>query len=367
VELTGDNNPIHVDEQYAAGIGVGGRIVHGMLTVSYLSTVIGTVLPGPGALILSQKLSFRSPVRVDDTIRVGVRVRQISPATRVLVLDVDVQNQRGSVVADGQVQVLVLEGSHEMTDDRKSVDTVVVTGSSRGIGASIAKRLATDGCRVVVNFRRDKDRAEETVNSIIEAGGQATSFGADISRADEVAALMAHAVEKFGPVDALVNNAGAPTDPRPLSQTTWADMEIHLNTNLRGSFLCVQETLPGMIERGFGRIVNVTSQAAYGTPPWPKSTGYVVAKAALAAFTRCLALEAGPRGVTVNAVAPGMTETDMVADISQRAKMSVAAQAPLRRLVRVAEIADVVSFLMGAGASSVTGQTIHLDGGQYMP
>ena len=367
MELTGDDNPIHVDEAYAAGIGVGGRIVHGMLTVSYLSTVIGTVLPGPGALILSQKLSFRSPVRIDDKILVEVQIRQISPATRVLVLDVDIRNQRGSVVADGEVQVLVLEGAQEMTDDVRTVETVVVTGSSRGIGASIAKRLAADGCRVVVNYRRDKDRAEETVGAIVDKGGEASSFGADVSNPEEVAALMAHAVERFGPVDALVNNAGAPTDPRPLSQTTWDDMEIHLATNLRGSFLCVQEILPGMIERGFGRIVNVTSQAAYGTPPWPKSTGYVVAKAALAAFTRCLALEAGPRGVTVNAVAPGMTETDMVADISQRSKMSVAAQAPLRRLVTVAEIADVVSFLMGPGASSVTGQTIHLDGGQFMP
>jgi len=367
VELTGDDNPIHIDDSFAARMGVGGRVVHGMLTASFVSTIVGTVLPGPGALLLAQQVRFRSPVRIDDRIQVEVEVRQISPSTRVLVLGVTIRNQRDSVVADGEVQVLVLEQPTEMSDAQKTVETVVVTGSGRGIGAAIAKRLATDGCKVVVNYRRDEARAQETVESIASAGGIATSFKADVSEPDGAAALIAHTVETFGTVDALINNAGAPTDPRPLNQTTWADMDIHLATNLRGSFFCVQETLPGMIERGFGRIVNITSQAAYGTPPWPKATGYVVAKAALAAFTRCLALEAGPKGITVNAVAPGMTETDMVADISQRSKMALAAQAPLRRLVTVDEIADVVSFLIGPGAASVTGQTIHLDGGQFMP
>jgi 3-oxoacyl-[acyl-carrier protein] reductase len=338
-----------------------------MLTAGYVSTVIGTLLPGPGALWLSQRFNFRAPVRVDDEIHVEVQVRHISPGTRVLVLDVAVRNQHDKLVLDGEAQVQVLERVSEMSESsRPTVETALVTGSGRGIGAAIAKRLAADGRRVVVNYRSDEEHAQDTVKQILDQGGQASLFKADVSDRGQVAALIAHAIDTFGPVDVLVNNAGTPTDPIALKDTRWEDVEGHLGTHLRGSFLCVEATLPGMIERGFGRIVNVTSQAAYGPPP-PKMTGYVVAKAALAAFTKCIAIEGGPYGVTANAVAPGMAETELVADVSQRVKMSLAAQTPLRRLATVEDVAEVVAYLVGPAASYVTGQTVHLSGGQVMP
>ena len=365
VELTGDDNPVHVDDAYAASLGVGGRVVHGMLTAGFVSTVIGTLLPGPGALWLSEQFNFRAPVRINDRIEATVEIRHISPGTRILVLAVSVVNQHGRVVLDGESRVQVLEQVTAATEAPSAVETVVVTGSGRGIGAAIATRLAADGLRVVLNFRSDEDRAKHTLASIVDSGGDACLFRADVSDGADAAALIAHATDTFGRVDALVNNAGGPTDPRLLKDTTWEDMERHLATHLRGSFLCTQAALPGMLERGFGRIVNVTSQAAYGAPP-PKQTGYVVAKAALAAFTRCVALEAGPHGVTVNAVAPGMTDTDMVADVAPRAKMTLAAQTPLRRLGRPEEIADVVSFLLSSSGAYVTGQTLHVSGGQVM-
>jgi 3-oxoacyl-[acyl-carrier protein] reductase len=364
-DLTGDHNPVHVDERYAARTGLGRRVVHGMLTASYVSTLIGTELPGPGALWMSERFNFRAPVRVDDRIRIEAKVRHVSPGTRVLVLDVSVRDQHGTVVLDGEAHVQVLDLEVEVTDPGRSVATAVVTGSGRGIGAAIARRLAADGVRVVLNYLRDEARARETLRSITDDGGDAQLFRADVSDGDEAQALFAFATETFGQVDALVNNAGGPTAPKPLAELTWADMESHLSTHLRGSFLCVDAVLPGMIERGFGRIVNVTSQAAYGAPP-PKMTGYVVAKAALAAFTRCVALEAGPHGVTANAVAPGMVSTELVAHVSPRQKMTIAAQTPLRRLADADDIADVVAFLVGPRASYVTGQTIHLSGGQVV-
>ena len=267
---------------------------------------------------------------------------------------------------DGEAQVQVLERLVEMSAETRPVQTALVTGSGRGIGAAIARRLAHSGLNVVVNFRSNADQAGETVGAIRAEGGQATMFQADVSGPDEVAALIAHAAETFGAVDVLVNNAGAPAERTPLDETSWAEMERQLAGHLRSSYLCVEATLPGMIERRLGRIVNVTSQSAYGTPP-PKMTSYVVAKAALAALTRCVALEAGPHGVTVNAVAPGMVNTEMNADIAPRAKAVLAAQTPLRQLATAEDIAEAVAFLASPAAAHVTGQTLHLSGGQTMP
>ena len=365
VELTGDDNPVHVDDAYAAGLGLPARVVHGMLTGGYISTVIGTLLPGPGALWMSERFNFRAPVFVGDTVTVTCTIRRISSGTRILILDVEVRNARGKLVLDGEAQVQVLEPPEELTAVAAGAETAVVTGSSRGIGAAIAKRLAHAGVSVVVNYRTDEERARATLEEIMAAGGKATIFRADVADPEQAAALIAHANEAHGRLDALVNNAGGPPESKALAETSWADVEGHLDTHLRGSFQCVEAALPGMIERKFGRIVNITSQAAYGTPP-AKMTGYAVAKAALAAFTRSLAVEAGPHGVTANAVAPGVTPTEMMADMSPRAKAVLASQTPLRRLADVDDIAETVMFLLGPGGAYVTGQTIHLSGGQEM-
>jgi 3-oxoacyl-[acyl-carrier protein] reductase len=364
-ELSGDDNPLHLDDEYASSLGLGGRVVHGMLTASYVSTVVGTMLPGPGALWLSEAFRFRAPVRVGDRIVIELTIRQVSPATRILVLDVVVRNQLDRVVLDGEASVHVLGRVEQVSGARAATGTVVVTGAARGIGAAIAERLAAAGLPVVINFNSSEAQAQETATTIREAGGDASVFQADVSNADAVAALMAHAVDTHGPVEVLVNNAGAGIDRLAITELAWEHMQRPLDVYLRGSFLCTQAVLPGMVDRGFGRIVNITSQAGYGVPP-PKMAGYVVAKAALAAWSRCLAQEVGPSGVTVNAIAPGMIDTGLVADVPQSVKLAVAAQSPLRHLPTAQAVADIVEFLAGPAAAELTGQTLHLSGGQVM-
>ena len=364
-QLTGDDNPVHVDDEYATQMGLGGRVVHGMLTAGFISAVIGTALPGPGALWLSERFTFRAPARIGDRVRATVTIRRVSPSTRVLVLDVEVRNQRDTVILDGEAHVHVLNPANDSSQTEQPVHSVVVTGSARGIGAAIAKRLASAGAHVVINYRSEEARARQVQQEIAHAGGEARLFRADVSDPEQAAALIAHAIDAHGRLDALVNNAGGGPEPQPLAEMSWEDVDRHLASHLRGAFLCTRAALPGMMERRFGRIVNVTSQSAYGTPP-PKMTGYVTAKAALAAFTRCVALEAGPFGVTANAVAPGMADTEMMAEVSQRAKAVLASQTPLRRLASTEDVAGAVAFLLSPGAAYLTGQTVHLSGGQVM-
>jgi 3-oxoacyl-[acyl-carrier protein] reductase len=364
-DLTGDRNPLHMDVDFARQVGSGGRVVHGMLVAGFVSRVIGTQLPGPGALWFAQSFMFRAPVRIGDQLHVEVVVRRLSPGIRVLVLGVVVTNQRRVVVMDGEAQVQVLDRIGKVASPAKEAAVAVVTGSGRGIGAAIARSLASDGLKVVVNYRSDQGAAERTAEGIREAGGEVATKRADVSDPSAAADLIAYARSRYGEVDVLVNNAGGPINPRLLRDTTWNEVSAHIRCHLGGAFFCTEAALPAMVEQKFGRIVNIVSQASSGLPP-PKMGGYVIAKSALAAYTRCLAAELGSSGITANAVSPGMTETDLVGDIPQRAKLALAAQAPLRRLGRPDDVAAVVSFLTGPGGGYITGQTIHVSGGQVM-
>ena len=176
----------------------------------------------------------------------------------------------------------------------------IVTGASRGIGAAIARRLASDGCHVVVNYRSDESGAQAVQEDIAAAGGVACAFAADVSRADDVSGLFKFAAREFGGVDILVNNAGA-LIASPLAEVSDADYEKLVSTNLDGAFLCMREAARHL--RDGGRIINVSTSTVATNPV--KLGVYTATKAAVETMTRILAKELGARRITVNAVAPG--------------------------------------------------------------
>lgn len=230
----------------------------------------------------------------------------------------------------------------------------LVTGASRGIGKAIAIALAEAGADVAVNYRERKRDADATVAAVKNLGRRAAEFGADVSDAEAVAAMVVSVEKTLGPIDILVNNAGVAIR-HSLDEITEADFDHTITTNLKSAFLCTQAVWKGMRERNWGRVVNISSGAARGAGVF--GVHYNASKAGLEGLTRGYAARLVRHGVTVNAVAPSLIDTEMIA--SQRDE--IAARLPLGRLGTVEEIASAV--VMVASNPYMTGQTVHVNGG----
>jgi 3-oxoacyl-[acyl-carrier protein] reductase len=368
VDMTGDDNPLHVDPGYAETTAFKDVVVHGMLGASFLSTVIGTQLPGPGALWISQNLEFLLPVRLGDELTVSATVVGRHDRDRLLDLDTRIVNQNQQLVLSGQGRVKVLArpapAAAPPAEARPKV--AIVTGGAGGIGRAVCRRLAADGFGVVVNYHLRADRAAALVAEITDGGqGRAIAVQADVATDAGAQALHRAALSEFGAVGVLVNNASPRINPKPLAALEWADVQAQLDVQVKGALAMTRAVAPAMGERGWGRIINITSQVTDG-PPSVTWTGYAMAKGALAVFSRYMAAELGPRGITVNCVAPGMTETALIGDISEKAQLMAARQTPLRRLARPADVAAAVAYLVSDDADFVTGDTLAVNGGSVM-
>ncbi|MEW5946142.1 MAG: SDR family oxidoreductase [bacterium] len=241
----------------------------------------------------------------------------------------------------------------------------LITGAGRGIGAAVARKLAADGFKIVVNYHESQDEAESVVADIKEAGGDAFAHRADVRRPDETAAMAEAACRRFGKIDVLVNNATSPISHSTFDNLEWSDVEEQIDIHLKAVFNACKVVLPNMVDNERGRIINITTVYADNVPP-ARMHGYVIAKSALQALTKTLAVEYGPKGITVNNVAPGMTETSFIADVPDKAKMVTSMQTPLRRLAQPQDVAAAVAFLAGDDASYITGETVRVCGGQIM-
>jgi len=231
----------------------------------------------------------------------------------------------------------------------------LVTGASRGIGRACAVALGQEGAVIAVNYRERENEAAESCRLIEAAGGRAFPVRADVSKAAEVAALLKKIAVDAGPVSVLVNNAGVSTK-RSLDDATEADFDEAVTVNLKSAFLLTQAALPAMRETGWGRIVNISSNAAFtggGTGPH-----YAASKAGMTGLTHAYAALLAGEGITVNAVAPGVIETEMIANRYSTPR------APVGRFGRAEEVAGAV--VMFVRTSYITGQTLVISGGMYL-
>ena len=242
---------------------------------------------------------------------------------------------------------------------------VLVTGSSRGIGAEVAVKAAAEGATVAVHFHHGAGAAAGTLERVRAHGGEAATFTADIAVGSEAEGLVRQVIERFGRIDGLVNNAGR-TLVGPFLETEPAAWDEVIATDLSAAFHTSRAALPSMVERGSGVIVNIASRL--GQMGIAETAAYSAAKAGLIGLTRALAREFGPRGIRVNAVAPGVTVTEMTTDLvdSEEGRRRLR-DMPLGRFGRADEVADSVIFLLSDASSLYLGQTLNPNAGGYMP
>lgn len=241
---------------------------------------------------------------------------------------------------------------------------VLITGGSRGIGASIARIAARCGAEVAIGYEQDAEAADAVVSEIAAAGGRAAAYRADIADEQQVEQMVAAVEAEFGGIDGLVNNAGI------MPQTPFLDMSVEewrrvIDVDVTGAFLCIRSVLGGMVERGSGAIVNISSRL--GQIGFAGVVHYSTAKAGLLGLTKALAREFGPKGVRVNAVAPGVTLTEMAGDVTQGdVGARRLAELPAGRFAEPHEVAESVVFLLSDAAALYHGQTLNPNGGGFM-
>jgi 3-oxoacyl-[acyl-carrier protein] reductase len=357
----------------ATATGVAERVyLPNLLSMLLYSTSIGVSLPGASATFLEFSARVERPVELNTPYALRGRITHRSAATRILKKELLVAAAGSEdVIVRGKASTLVSKPFNRMpsSEELRALGTgfgldgkvVLITGASRGIGETTAKLFALHGAKVIVNYHRGADDARRVVEEITGTGGQAIAVAGDVSKPEDVKALVRLGREQYGAVHVLVNNAARDYRPVPFLRLTWDDIQKDLDVIVKGAFLCCQEVIPLMLDQGEGRIINISTIAADNPPP--DQTKYVIAKSALVGLTRSLSIEFAARNIQVNLVVPNFVETDFVAHIQDGFRKKIAREIPMQRAGSPIDVARAVLFLASAYSSFTTGQKVMVTGG----
>lgn len=368
IDLTGDDNKIHFDNEYTEKTSFKKPIVHGMLGASFISTIIGTKLPGDGALWYSQTLEFLLPVRVGDRINVRATVIDKIENLNAIELETIIYNQDRQKVIKGKAKVRIVDQiaipqSSKPLDEQ--VKVALVIGGSGGIGSEACLKLAELGYDVAVHYNSNRKNARNVQQRIQEKGKNALLVTGDITDKKTVEEIVLSVRQRLGRIFLMVNCATVRLSDINFESLMWSDFQRQIDVNLVGNFLLAKELVPEMKRLRGGKFIFLTTEATENVPPkdWMP---YVVAKSGLNGFAKSLAIELAAFNINVNLVSPGLTDTSLIADIPEKSRMLLAARTPLKRLASPSEIASVIGFLASNDSNYITGETIRVNGGKVM-
>jgi len=368
VELTGDDNKLHINETFAKTTHFKKPVVHGMLGASFISTIIGTKLPGDGALWFSQSLEFLLPVRVGDYLRITAEVVKKIESEKIIELKTDIYNQNKQLVTRGISKVKVIEPEpikkQLIIDKKESTKVALVIGSTGAIGFATCIQLAKDGFDIIIHYNKNIKQAEEIKTEVEKINRKAILIKANIVNEDEIKELITKSLRSFEKIDVLVNCAATVIPNIRFEDLDWSDFLKQLEFTIKSTMLIIQNVLPSMLQNSYGKIITIGSFAT--DKPNNQWSHYITAKSALIGLTKSLALEFAPKGIHINMVSPSLLDSELTADIPEKTKLLTAAQTPLRRLATSYDVAGAISFLASEKSDFLAGENIRINGGQIM-
>ena len=285
--------------------------------------------------------------------------------SHIIELQTDVTNQHKQKVINGIAKVKVVKQEEDKIAEKQSFKKVaLVIGGSGGIGSATCLTLAAAGFDMAVHYFKNADVANSLAEKINTNGRKSFVCSCDIGDQSAVNNMIESVVRKLGSISVLVNCSTVKIAAIKFSELIWQDFELHINNQILGAFNLIRAVVPYMEKVRYGKIINIVTQ--YVDAPEPNLLPYITSKSALMGFSKSLAYDLAPKGIRVNMVSPGMTDTDQIADVPERVRLVTAAKTPLRRLATPEDVANAVAFLASEQSDFLCGETIRVNGGQIM-
>ncbi|EQA36689.1 MaoC-like protein [Leptospira inadai serovar Lyme str. 10] len=370
VGLTGDDNKLHVDPKFAADTSFKSPVVHGWLGASFISTLIGTKLPGDGALWFSQTLDFLLPVRVGDEISVNAEIIGKESREKFITLDIKILNQHGQIVTKGISKVKIIGPIYSVLKEDETSNQIknrraVIIGATGGIGLATASALAESGYDLVIHYSSKYEAARELETSLRQKfpGQNFYPIKSTFTDSKSVREFKEAIIRYFDSIDVLIYSVSSKLVTVPFEQSFDQDFMNHLTANILIPYWIVKEFADFFERKNSPNIILVSSMA--GDQPVNGWLGYSTSKAGMNALVKGLALELASKGIRVNAVSPSMTETDLISEIPSKARLMIEAKSLRGRLAKPEDVANSIAFLASKKADYITGEILRVTGGQF--